>query len=168
MSDGLPQRIDPYRLAEQRRELRGTMSLADMRRIAPLLSSAAGEVQVEMRFGIDERRVHYVRGHVSAALEMTCQRCLGRIGVPVEADFALGVVRSEAEGERLGEEYEALVAAQGPLALADVVEDELILALPVVALHETECAPQAEAPAPVPAELERRSPFEALRELKKK
>lgn len=53
----------------------------------------------------------------------------------IAADFSLGLIHDEAEAAHLPEHYEPLVALQGNLPMADWIEDELILALPLVPMH---------------------------------
>ncbi|KPJ94933.1 MAG: hypothetical protein AMJ53_04110, partial [Gammaproteobacteria bacterium SG8_11] len=52
----------------------------------------------------------------------------------------LGVVASLAEARNLPENYEPLVADHGPLSLAELVEDEILLALPAIAMHAEPCS----------------------------
>lgn len=135
MSNRLPQRVEPFRWAEQGRQLRGPVSIAELRRLAPLLRSPEGEVDVQLQFGIDEQRIPYVQGHVTGGLEVTCQRCLGSLVLPVNLEFCLGLVKSESEGDRLVDGYEPLIVENGSISIAAVIEDELVLALPIIARH---------------------------------
>lgn len=76
---------------------------------------------------------------VQAEAEMLCQRCLKPVSVAVASDRLLYLAASEAEAERLeaalaDEDIEVLVAGQ-TLDLAGVVEDEVLLSLPIVPMH---------------------------------
>lgn len=135
MSDRLPQRVEPFRWAEQGRQLRGPLSIAEMQRLAPLLRSRKGDINVQLQFGIDEQRIPYLQGRVTGDLEVTCQRCLGSVAFPVDVELSLGLVKSESEGDRLSDRYEPLVVEPGSMSIAAIVEDELILALPIIARH---------------------------------
>jgi len=141
MSGRLPEYIDPFRLADAGQALRGSLALARFKRLTPLLSSNEGEAAVELRFGVDEGGLRYLRGHVSAELELVCQRCLGPMTQAIDTDMRLGLVESAAEGEQLPGEYEPLVVDAPPISVADVIEDELMLALPIVAMHPWEECP---------------------------
>ncbi|NIP71652.1 MAG: DNA-binding protein [Gammaproteobacteria bacterium] len=136
--------MDPRRLAREGRQLAGRLPLASMQRLGPYLHGTEGEVEVELAFGIDVVGITYVRGSARARVELVCQRCLEPMAAELEAQFALGVVASEREGEQLPETYEPLVAGDEPIQLAGVIEDELILAMPIIARHRLEECPASE------------------------
>jgi uncharacterized protein len=111
-----------------------------MKRLAASLMDQSGRAEADMQFGRDRNGQAFVTGSIKAALRLQCQRCLGAMDFPVDVEFNLGVVRSLNEASRLVEDYEALILDQPMLALSDVIEDELILALPAVPMHaEQEC-----------------------------
>lgn len=143
MSDErLPLHIDPLRLARAGAQLRGHMPMADMERFAPLLAQAPGEAEVELDFGIDVERRAFMRLQLRAEVALVCQRCLGPVRHLIEVERLLGVVTSEAQAEKLPDIYEPLYVTEEPLFLREVIEDELILSLPIVPRHaEDECAP---------------------------
>jgi uncharacterized protein len=171
MSGPLPERIDPLRLAESGRELRGSLPLAALQRLVPSLHATEGVVDVELS-GTKEGRIRRLDGHLVTTLKMVCQRCLEPVTLPVEVRFRLGMVTSEEQAERLPEELEPLLITEPTLLLAELIEDELILALPIVALHPADSACAARVPAAVQAEPEepdekpRKNPFAVLSQLK--
>ncbi|RMD70212.1 MAG: hypothetical protein D6819_04835 [Gammaproteobacteria bacterium] len=134
----LPEVIDPWRYARQGRILEGVLSLAGMARLRPQVEE--GSVEVHLAFGIDERHIPYMQGHFTARLRLPCQRCLEPMALDISQDISLGIVASEAEIPRLGGSYEPLVAG-GNLRLAEVLEDELMLALPLIPKHPLEVCP---------------------------
>jgi uncharacterized protein len=79
-----------------------------------------------------------LRGTASVTLQ--CQRCLKAVRQPLSVDRRFRFVRSEEEAERLDETSEDDVLVLQPrLDLQELLEDELILALPLVARHEGDC-----------------------------
>lgn len=172
MSDRLPVQVEPLRLARQGAKLRGLLPLAHMQRLAEYLCGAAGDAEVALDFGLGEGGVGFLRGQARATLAMTCQRCLEPMDLEVEASFMFGLVESEGEAERVSEEYEPLTVGETPLRLAELVEDELILALPIVALHDQLICPAAgrlgTAEANVGDESGGSNPFAVLEQLKRK
>lgn len=139
MSDArLPVHIDPFRMAETRRLLEGNIALAEMARLGESLQDTEGEVSVSLEFGIDNEGIRFVRGHVQAKVCLICQRCLGEMRYPIDSEFLLALVRSTAEAENLPSHYEPLLVDDDPLFLRDIIEDELLLALPIVAMHAPE------------------------------
>lgn len=173
----LPVHIDPLRLAQQRREISGRYRLAEFSRLGEALVDDDGEVTVELHFGIDEQGIPYMQGRLRAQLQLRCQRCLEPMPYAVDSELSLGIVEDEVQAEALPSHYEPLFAEQEPLYLADVIEDELLLALPIVPRHDpAECAvdtsvsvggdAQEEVEQDEPTEKE--NPFAALSAIKSK
>ncbi len=164
----LPETLDPLRYAEAGRILEGRIAIAKMRRLATLLHEAAGEAEVALNFGVDLDGTRNVQGTIKAAVVLICQRCLAPMTLPVRVSVSLGVVGSEAEAERLSGHYDPLLVGEDPVSLTELVEDELILALPVVACHELGgChAAQTDQQEPVTDD-ERPNPFAVLEQLKR-
>ncbi len=140
LNERLPVHIEPRRLAESRRILEGTYAVAEMPRLLASLSEEQGEIAVELQFGIDEEGIRYMRGRLRAELGLQCQRCLETMRYPLETELSLAIVSGEAEAEMLPEHYDPLFVDAEPLYLKDLIEDELLLALPIVPRHpEGEC-----------------------------
>ncbi len=163
--------MDVLRLAETGRTLRGSLPLSVLPRLAPVLHSRAGEVSVEIT-GDKEGRLRTLRGRLATTLTLVCQRCLEPVVVPVDVALCIGLVTTEAQVEQLPAELEPLLVTESTLRLGDVVEDELMLALPIAALHPEGSACAAHAPpsvalVPEPIEPEpRKNPFAVLERLK--
>jgi uncharacterized protein len=96
--------------------------------------SASGALR-PVRGGEPEVWLHL---RAQAEVPLMCQRCLGPVVLPMEVDRRIRFVRDEAEAERLDEESEDdVLAARGRIDLLELLEDELILALPLVPRHES-------------------------------
>lgn len=167
----LPERIAPMRLAEKGARLDGRITLSGMERLTALLHSAEGSAAAELEFGFDLRGRPCIRGFVRADLRLICQRCLKPLTLPVESPVMLGLVTSLDEAKRLPEDFDPLLCGSEPLVLADMVEDELILALPQVSVHPLGKCRHRLATGGTEAELNasqdaRSSPFAALAGLK--
>ncbi len=143
MSDErLPLYIDALRLARNGVQLHGQLPLAPMARLANALSGTDGEAEVELQFDVDVERRSVVRVRVRANVALTCQRCLEPVDYAIDSERVLAMVGSDAEAERLPDMYDPLVVGTEPLFLADLIEDELILSLPIVARHSDKaCLP---------------------------
>jgi uncharacterized protein len=132
VSREFPDWINPWAAAQARREFRGTLPLARMERLAPLLADSAGEARFECRLTLDNERRPLVRLRVEAALQLLCQASLTAYEHRVERVTELGVVADESEEKLLPGHLEPVLAPTGRLALIDLVEDELLLAMPRV------------------------------------
>ena len=163
----VPEHVDAWRMVAARREFEGRIPLAAMTRLRDALLEPDGDVRFTLAFGTDVLQVPYVELRIEAVLPLECQSSLRRFLFPVQLEQRLGLIRDEADEAALPPDYEALlVDADGMLYPAVLVEDELILALPVVPV-----APDAEAVerdfAPTVEEAAKANPFAALSGWKK-
>lgn len=172
----LPDYADPLRLCALGKVYEGVIPLAELPRLAPLLTSTEGEAAFALAFGKDGERRPAVDVKVSAQLAIQCQRCLGEMRVNVDADSCLVVVSGPDEAERLPDDVDPLLVEDARVALRSLVEDELILAIPAAPMHSAEeCKVDLrkfnEAEEADPAEPENRetaeNPFAALAALKR-
>ncbi len=159
-------------MVSARRSFQGLLPIAAMQRLGGLLAGTEGEVRFELDFGRDEFGTAYLDVRVQAPLTLICQRSLEPFVLPVTVDSRLGLIRQEREESALPPGSEPLLVAEdGKLSLADVIEDELLLALPLVPVNPDSTLPdEVVAPAPEESSIgEGRSdnPFAILRELKK-
>ncbi len=160
------------RVAGQRE---GQCKLAEFERLNGSLLSAVDSVPATWAVQGEQRPVTggapemwlHLQGRAQVALQ--CQRCLQAVEVDLEVDRHFRFVRYEAEAARLDEESEDDVLVLEPrLDLLELLEDEFILALPIVPMHEV-CPQPLKAPVgevlddePAP------NPFAALAALRKK
>lgn len=154
-----------------RRGFKGRLPLASMTRLCDALVDDEGDVEYSLEFDRDALQVPYVELRIDARLPLLCQRSLQRFVLPVQVSQRLGLLRAgkdvEADEAALPEGYEALqVAEDGELRPAELVEDELILAVPVVPLDPESKAVERDWPIQ-PDEEMRANPFSALAALKK-
>jgi len=109
---------------------------------------------------------------LSGKAVLTCQRCLKPVEVSLSGDSALVLVGSDAEAEQLPEGREPVVLEANRLDLTWLAEEEMLLALPLVPLHDADCsaavAVEAVEVVDAPVKGKRQRPFENLRELLKK
>lgn len=86
-----------------------------------------------------------MRGRIRANVSVQCQRCLGALPLTVETELLLGMV-SERDPRELPAYYEPLPVGHDPIFLRDIIEDELILSLPIVPKHaDGQCPDQLKA-----------------------
>jgi uncharacterized protein len=138
MLDCLPAHMEPLGLADVGRSFRGEVPVSELSRLLPSLSSAHGVLKVQLDFRLDERRIRTLKGTIEGNVSLVCQRCLKALRFPIDLSFCLGVVTSETDIDRLPEGYEPLLVSGEPLRTFDVVEDEVLLAVPAFPLHEGE------------------------------
>ncbi|WP_141456297.1 YceD family protein [Pseudoxanthomonas sp. z9] len=167
MSANTPEMLDAWRMVAARRSFEGRLPLSSMKRLQGLLNDTDGEARYTIEFDQDALRVPYVELRIEAQLPLVCQRSLQRFLLPVSLVQRLGLVRDEADEAALPPDYEALLVPEdGMLHPADLVEDELVLAVPVVPVNPESDAVERDWPAQE-EELAKANPFAALASLKK-
>lgn len=140
MQDRLPKQIDPRRLTEEQAKLSGQLRLAEMSRLQSMLYHSKDRfVFCQLAFDKDAQDIATVIGSAEFIADLQCQRCLAPITLTIKAEFTLGIVSSEDAMDLLPEQYDPLLLTDNPLIeLACIIEDELILSLPLVAKHTLE------------------------------
>jgi uncharacterized protein len=169
MSAALPESVDAWRMVASRRRFEGELPLRSLMRLRGSLASDEGTVRYRLEFGRDEMDVAYLKLDVETELPLVCQRSLETFRLPVVIDERLGLIAREQDEAELGSGYEPLLVESGEVNLADVIEDELILAVPVVpvAPGSEDKAEFSTDPGNGAREDAKPSPFAALARLKK-
>lgn len=137
-SRGLPQWIEPRKMAEKHAQLTGTMLLVNLGKLTDLLASNEGEVAVKIDFAMDEQNIPYLQGQIETNVWLICQRCLEPYQQRIKSAFLLSPVTNDKEAAMLPNPYEALLVENTVVELAAIIEEEILLNLPIVAKHEPE------------------------------
>lgn len=154
--------IDSLEFAREARALSGSVPVALLERLADVLVDMAGSLDCEVRGGRDGEGKPYLDLHVAGSLNLRCQRCLSALVFEIDIGSRLLLVTPGAEwpDEELAEDGPDAIEASREQAVLPLIEDEVLLALPVAPRHEN-CRP------PVAVDNEHRpSPFAALAKLK--
>nr|WP_067292307.1 YceD family protein [Marinobacterium profundum] len=163
----LPKKVDPRKLAEREVRIQGLASLNGMPRLSSYLVEEEGDIIVDLLFSLDPQRIRTVSGNAQGRVHMTCQRCLESVEIDVEASFNLAVAPSEEVAKTLPRHYDPLIVEDEDIELWSVVEEELILNLPVVPFH-VDCSIQTSFGeiAPEDGKSKKPNPFSVLAKLK--
>jgi uncharacterized protein len=136
MSSRLPIEINPYRCIEQIRLIDCEITLSKLPRLKMLLSSDRNKVKVSFEFIRNDVHLPMLKGHISVMLSLKCQRCLTPVEYPVNKDLSLILVATDTESAQLQDSYETYLVEDESIFLPDLIEEELILALPLSIMHE--------------------------------
>ena len=153
--------IDGFEFASAGAAQQGVLPLDGFPRLRDLLASDAGEVAYELQGLRDARGRPSLRLKVRGTVQVKCQRCLEAMPVKVDEDELLVLASTQAEIDADPADAEApdrLLAGKA-LPLRELVEDQLILALPYAPRHERCKAGAAE------RDEQRISPFAGLKGL---
>ena len=145
---GVPQLRD---LASRSEQVSSPVRVNDMPRLAELLHPdvklADEELDVRIRFlggtqgnaqGNSQSNIQgfpEIRGHLTGSLHIYCQRCLGPLDWSVDIDFHLVIINSMADFDVVAEPFDAVVAGEHGIRLAELIEDELLSSLPFAPMH---------------------------------
>jgi uncharacterized protein len=169
LSTDLPESFDPNVLARESFTASVDVPVSEFPRLVDLLTSSNGVVRVTLKASMSADQRPTTTIGLAATLEQSCQRCLQPVTVVIDHLHTVEWVADEAELARLdaseddldNPDWEFLPMPVPPkVRTLELVEDELILSLPIVPLHEVCALPEA---APEPAE---DHPFAALARLK--
>jgi uncharacterized protein len=172
MSVTLPESVDAWRMVSARRSFEGMLPIAAMARLCDMLAASEGVVEYALDFGRDSLGISYLDVRAQALLTVICQRSLEPFVLPVVVNTRLGLIKQERDEAGLPPECEPLLVAEdGRLNPADVIEDELLLALPLVPVNPDSSLPDDvtghEMEEEFSSEERSENPFAVLRELKK-
>lgn len=140
MSSDLPQYIDPERLAIEGVHLEGQVGLNEMTRLAKLLADSRGMVSLKLAFSRTENGLTCITGSYETEMQLTCQRCLEPVTVKLAETINVGITFA-GSANKLPASAEPLVLTEDTILLADFIEEEILLGLPISPMHELqECA----------------------------
>ncbi len=134
----LPEHLDPWRAVERAWCLEGSLPLHECKRLAAVLADTQGRVEYRIEFFHGARRRPCVRGWMKARVRLVCQRCLQAVEKRLDSLFTLALVEGLDEAGALSEEYEPLLVTENRVYPREIIEDELLLALPLIAVHEAD------------------------------
>lgn len=168
----LPDTVKPFKLARQNARLTGVVPLSAFENLPSGvdLSGSPEDVKVDVRFETGPGGVALVSGKIMATIPFHCQRCLEPVTVNVSANVKLAVFEQEIDEDSLPDGVEPVKVDAEQVRLVDLIEQELILAAPIVPVHE-DCesiaVPEPEDMVEEPAEAapQKESPFAGLSEL---
>jgi uncharacterized protein len=171
-----PRRLDAASFAAAAGELAGSWPLAGFSRVQEAVPADAPPGEDDLRWSAqgELRRPHaaepqvWLHLHATARVWLQCQRCLQPVSVPVEVNRDFRLVAGEDAAARLDTEIEEdVLELTRSLDLRELIEDEILLALPLVPRHES-----CPVPLPTPAADEttgrQDNPFAELEALKRR
>jgi uncharacterized protein len=158
--------IDSLVLVREGGSLHGELPVAGFARLLGALSDSGGSIVYRLQGLMGPRNEPRLLVEVDGALLVRCQRCLEGIVYPVRIRSLLELVGDEKEltQEEIEDDAKDFLVAERELDVAALIEDELLLALPVAPRHEDCVLPDAGGL----EEAGRVSPFSALAGLKGK
>ena len=166
----LPLTVDPIKTAQQRLDYDGIYTIKQLARLLESTESVNSDAKVKLSFDVDAQGLKIVSGSAEVDVNLECQRCWKHFPYHCEVEFVYSPIFHLDQADALPEAYEpTLVDENGEIDLLQLIEDELILALPQVAMHDEvncEVNPNNMIYGEIPLADERPNPFAVLKNLK--
>lgn len=137
MKTGLPTQIDAERYAREGRSIEGFIPQAVLPRLKDLLGDINNQIKTNLSFAVNGQGHIVIDGQIDTTVVLECQRTLELFDYPVKTSFKLVVVKDDRQADSLSPEYEPfLMDDNGYVSPLEMVEEEIILSLPLVAKKE--------------------------------
>ncbi|AXA90165.1 DUF177 domain-containing protein [Massilia sp. YMA4] len=159
--------IDAFEFCRTNSTREGVTPVAEMERLSRDCADKSGAITWRAEGGTSKQGFPQMRLSVAGTVQLTCQRCLTPFAYEIDSATLLMLGESDAHADEIEEiiddETIDVIVGTRSMNLMDLIEDEALLALPQAPKHET-CPDTALLDS---VKSEKKSPFEALRELKK-
>ena len=134
MSPPWSQPLDIDRLARGEAELEFDIPLAELPRLKSRIAGVGGNVRGSARFG-RQSRFAVAELALAGKARLQCQRCMRAMELGIASTTRVALIFEEADAAEVPEELEPVLAPSGSISIGELVEEELLLALPIVPLH---------------------------------
>ena len=133
--------IDSGEFAREGLSLSGEIALRDLQRVLGSVQSDTGVIRYALQGGVDKLQRRYLRLSVTGEVSLLCQRCMLPFVFAIDSDSLLTLFNSEADIDAASEQDETLegILASREQSVVDLIEDEILLALPLAPKHDV-CA----------------------------
>jgi uncharacterized protein len=145
----------------------GELESEDMPRLNELTIPGEQKIGITFEFVQSEYDVPKIQGSLRCKLNMQCQRCLQAMEIEIDQNFQLLI---DAKDDLIDEsKLDSVMSDEGYVDIREIIEDELILAIPLVAMHEdTSCHEYWQNTGPEYKPEQKENPFAVLAQLKTK
>jgi len=149
----IPKVLHPIKFANQGLSFSGEIAIEQLPRIQALAVSArennveesclqteqnilrANRVTLTLSFNQDEQNLRVITGTLHCDLRVECQRCLNPVWQTILSDICLAVVFSDEQAKNLPKYYEPLLLENDEVDLYHLVEEEMLLSMPMFSYH---------------------------------
>jgi uncharacterized protein len=162
--------IDSLDFARNGEHLSGELPVAELPRLLDALETPQGVLHYTVQGGMDKQGIHFLDVSVTGLCRLRCQRCLNGLDYPVQLDTRL-LLRDQAGLDALDddaadgkeEEFDSILA-DTHLDVPDMLEEEVLLSLPIAPKHELGACQATDGQN---TQLEGKNPFAVLAKLKR-
>ncbi|QIW15366.1 hypothetical protein A4G20_02960 [Pasteurellaceae bacterium RH1A] len=168
----LPLTIQPHKDAQRRMDYDGYLSQSLFSRLGEFVGQVQSDAQVTLSLYVDPQKLTVLKGTARIEVELECQRCSNPFTQTLDCTFCFSPVSNMNQVDDLPEIYEPVELNEfGEVDLLALIEDEFILNLPLIPMHNAEHCEVSVAEqvfGELPQEAEKPNPFAVLANLKQK
>jgi uncharacterized protein len=124
--------VDIYKVSKENRCISGQIPIIDLKRIVSDLGDVVGSLQVELAFSILQKDICQCHGLIMGAVPLECQRTLEVFNYEINHEFTVAIAENIAKLEALDDQYETFLFDGLAIAPIDLVEEEVLLLMPIV------------------------------------
>jgi uncharacterized protein len=161
----IPDYVDARKIFAQHAHIKGNMHIIAFARFCEGLVDSSGNALVELEFYLDEKYRRIIAGRLEANVNVLCQRCLEPTEISLNESFRLAMVETDEQAENLPTDLDPWLCNDSRLRLADIIEEQLILSMPIVSYHKNDCIEHIDN-ALAKSKQSKSNPFEMLKILK--
>lgn len=134
--------INTLEFAEQSLEIHGRIFVSNLPRLQDVLFSDRGEIEYRLAGGRSSRGKYALYLKISGSLMLVCQRCLDGLAYPIHIERRFELIRDESAlpDSDLNDDEVDYLAIEPRLNVADLVEEEILLSLPMSLRHDGDCS----------------------------
>jgi uncharacterized protein len=159
--------IDAFEFCRTGGTREGETPVVEMERLARDCASPDGTIAWKVEGGTSKQGFPQMRLAVTGTVHLTCQRCLAPFAYEIDSSTVLMLGEDDAKADEIeaviDDETIDVIVGTRSMNVMDLIEDEALLALPQAPKHDV-CPDTAQLDA---VRSEKKSPFEALKALKK-
>ena len=136
--------IDSLDFARNGQQISGKVPVAELSRLLDMLENPQGFFGYMVQGGMDKQGSPYLDIDIAGSCQLRCQRCLKGFDYPVHLNLRL-LLRDQASLDALDDEEEEFdsILADAKLDVLDLLEEEILLSLPIAPKHElAACQPE--------------------------
>ena len=138
----MPVELDPVKSAQKRSDYIGIYQLKDLTRLHDVVLSDSGQVDINLKCTYDEQGLPVMLINAKTVVEVPCERCGGHLTQDLSVDATFTPHLRNTDEDLIPSDYSIVdVNEYGLLDLRALIEDELLLSIPLVPKHPVdECA----------------------------
>ncbi|MGK0299120.1 MAG: hypothetical protein ACI9XC_002748 [Gammaproteobacteria bacterium] len=133
--------IEPEKIALSGEILNGKIFLKYMSRLSEFTEFHDELAIYKLEFLKCDNGVTQIKGEISASLITLCQRCLIKFTLNIKIPVNIGIIKNEEDIALLQDDMEPFLAEDNTISLHNLIEDEILLSLPISPLHSVDVCP---------------------------